>query len=130
MRYFGRAFASHLAIDFRTGCLALTAAMGETVSRALTADDYTRGPDGPESPVVSVAYRINADAHPDVLLRIAAALNFANQAPGNLSMRLSGIEQVIIETSLRAVPAILADMIRRKLMQLTCVISVEMRPWP
>lgn len=99
-------------------------------SRALTADDYTRGPDGPESPVVSVAYRISADTHPDVLLRIAGTLNFANQAPSTFSMRLSGVEQVIIETSLPAVPALLADMIRRKLMQLTCVISVEMRPGP
>jgi hypothetical protein len=102
----------------------------ETVSPALTADDYTRGPEGPESPVVSVAYRISADAHPDVLLRIAGTLNFANQAPWKFSMRSSGVEEVIIETSLRAVPAVLADMIRRKLMQLTCVISVDMRPWP
>ena len=104
--------------------------MEAIVSRALTADDYTRGPSGPESPVVSVVYRINADAQPDVLLRIAGGLNFANQAPWSLSMRASGVEQVMLETSLRDVPAVLADMIRRKLMQLTCVISVDMRPWP
>jgi hypothetical protein len=104
--------------------------MEEIVSRALTADDYTRGPSGPESPAVSITYRICADAQPDVLLRVAGVLNFANQAPYNLTMRSSGVEEVTIESSLRAVPALLADMIRRKLMQLTCVVSVEMRPWP
>lgn len=100
------------------------------MSSALTADDYARGPSGPESPVVSVTYCISADAQPDVLLRIAGVLNFANQAPWNLSMRVSGVEEVMIETALRDVTAVLADMIRRKLTQLTCVVSVEMRPWP
>jgi hypothetical protein len=100
------------------------------VSRALTADDYTRGPSGPESPIVSVRYRISADAHPDVLLRIAGALNYANRAPWNLTMRASGAEQVLIDTALRDVIAVMADMIRRKSMQLTSIVSVEMRRWP
>src|ERR1700722_1775965 len=104
--------------------------MEETVSRALTAHDYTRGRSGADSPIFSVTYRVRADAQPDVLLRVAGVLNFANQAPWNLSMRVSGVEEVTVETSLRHVPTVLADMIRRKLMQLTCVISVEMRPWP
>jgi hypothetical protein len=104
--------------------------METIVSRALTADDYTRGPSGPQSPVVSVTYRISADAQPDVLLRIAGALNFANQAPWSLTMRVSGVEEVMIETSLRHVPAVMSELIRRKLMQLTCIISVEMRLWP
>jgi hypothetical protein len=98
------------------------------VSRALTADDYTRGPSGPKSPLVCVTYRIRADAHPDVLLRIAGVLNYANRAPWSLTMRASGAEQVLIDTVLRDVPALMADMIRRKLTQLTCVISVEIRP--
>jgi hypothetical protein len=104
--------------------------MEEIVSRALTADDYTRGPSGPESPVVSVLYRIDADAQPDVLLRIAGVLNFANQAPWTFCMQNSGVEEVTVETSLRDVSAVLADMIRRKLTQLTCVIKVEMHPRP
>lgn len=100
------------------------------MSHALTADDYSRGPSGPQSPIVSATYIISADAQPDVLLRIAGALNFANQAPWSLSMQASGVEEVMIETSLRHVPAVMAELIRRKLMQLTCVISVEMRAGP
>jgi hypothetical protein len=96
------------------------------VSRALTADDYTRGPSGPQSPIVSVTFRISADAHPDVLLRIAGVLNYANCAPWSLSMRSSGHEEVLIETALRDISATLAEVLRRKLMQLTCVIAVEM----
>jgi len=104
--------------------------MEDAVSHVLTADDYTRGPSGPESPVVSVTYRISADAHPDVLLRIAAVLNYANRAPWSLSMQMSGLEEVLIQTALRDIPASMAEMLRRKLTQLTCVVSVDLRPWP
>src|ERR1700686_1765497 len=103
--------------------------MEAIVSRALTADDYTRGPSGPECPAISVTYRISADAHPDVLLRIAGVLNYANQAPWSLSMRVSDPEEALVETALRNIPAALAELIRRKLMQLTCIVSVEMRLW-
>jgi hypothetical protein len=96
----------------------------------LTADDYVRGPDGPASPLTSVGIRIAADAHPDVLPRIASVLSFANKAPSSVSLRTVGDEQVLIEAALCDVPSSLADLIRRKLLQLTCVIEVEMQPLP
>ena len=84
----------------------------------------------PGGSVISVAYRISADAHPDVLARIATILNIANRVPWSVSLRESAPEEVLTEAVLREIPAALADMIRRKLLQLTCVIDVEMELWP
>jgi hypothetical protein len=78
---------------------------------------------------VSVCFQIAADAQPDVLLRVSIVLNFANRVPWSLSLRTPNSEEVLIEAVLRDVPAVLADMICRKLTQLTCVTWVEMRAW-
>jgi hypothetical protein len=45
-------------------------------------------------------------------------------------LRESAPEEVLTEAVLREIPVALADMIRRKLLQLTCVIDVEMDLWP
>jgi hypothetical protein len=87
-------------------------------------------PSDPESHKASVTYRIAADAHPDVLLRIAGILLLANEAPWSVSLQASGSEEVLVEVALRDIPADLVDMIRRKLTQRSCVIHVETRPWP
>jgi hypothetical protein len=94
----------------------------------LNADDY-RG-SATEGPLVSVCYEITADAHSDVLLRVTVVLNFANQAPWSFSLRTPNPEEVFIDGVLRDVPGVLAELIRRKLMQLTCLIGVDMRAWP
>jgi hypothetical protein len=93
-------------------------------------DNYICGPSGPESHKTSVAYRIAADAHPDVLLRIAGILMVANKAPSSVSLQSSDSEGVLIEIALREIPSDLVESIRRKLTQLSCVIHVETRSWP
>jgi len=96
----------------------------------LTADDYVRGPDVLASPLISVEIRIAADAQPDVLPRVAHVLSLANKAPWGLSLLTVTPEQVLIEAVLSDVPAVLTELIRRKLLQLTCVIDVEMLTFP
>jgi len=93
----------------------------------LTADDYVRGPDGPPSPLISVEIRIAADAQPDALSRIAGALSLANKAPWGVSLLTVADEQLLIEAVLCDISAAISDLIRRKLLQLTCVIDVEMQ---
>ena len=93
-------------------------------------DNYICGPSGPESHKTSVAYRIVADAHPDVLLRVSGALIVANKAPWSVSLQSSALEEVLIEITLREIPADLVELIRRKLAQLSCVVQVETRSWP
>ena len=77
-----------------------------------------------------VCYEIAADAHFDVLLRVAVVLNFANRAPRSFILRTPNPEEVQIEAVLQDIPMVLADMICRKLSQLTCTIGVEMRACP
>jgi hypothetical protein len=93
-------------------------------------DNSICGPSGSESHTISVAYRIAASAHPDVLLRIAGIVASANKAPWRVSLHSSGLEEVLIEIALHDIPAALVDMIRRKLAHLSCVSQVETRSWP
>lgn len=79
---------------------------------------------------MSVCYEIAADAQSDVLLRVAIVLNFANTAPRCFTLRTPNPDEVHIEAILQDISMVLADMICRKLSQLTCTIVVEMRAWP
>ncbi len=67
---------------------------------------------------------IEADAAPDVLARVAALFNIANVAPHSASLSRELSDQLKISVGIHLTSAITADMIRRKLEQLTCVISV------
>ena len=72
------------------------------------------------------AYRIEADAEPDVLARIAGICNLANVAPRRVSLDRFERASVLVEIDLDGISIATADSIRRKLLQLTCVTSVSL----
>lgn len=69
---------------------------------------------------------IEADAQPDVLSRVASAFNLANRPPLAATLRRESLEQVHIVIDMAQITPSVADSIRRKLLQLTCVTAVEM----
>jgi len=72
-------------------------------------------------------YSLEADPDPDVLSRVAAVCNLANVAPRRVSLERCADQRVTIGVELDGISASTADSIRRKLLQLTCVTSVELR---
>jgi hypothetical protein len=68
-----------------------------------------------------------ADAQPDVLLRIAAQLNFLNVPPQRFSLSLQADDTVVIEIVTKDTSDYLVDLIVRKLAQLTCAREVGLR---
>jgi hypothetical protein len=72
------------------------------------------------------AYRIEADAEPDVLARIAGICNLANVAPRRVSLDRFERGSVLVEIELDGISIATADSIRRKLLQLTCVTGVSL----
>ncbi len=104
--------------------------MTETGNNVTAADVYT-GDTAPldlSSGLATNVYRyaIDADAEPDVLARVASLLNLANRVPLAVSLRRKAFERVHIAADMEQISATTADMIRRKLMQLTCVVEVEL----
>ena len=69
-------------------------------------------------------YTIEASAEPDVLARIANLFNLANLAPLNVNLRRKSSELVIMSVEIGPMRSALADMISRKIAQLTCVSDV------
>ena len=69
-------------------------------------------------------YEIEADADTDALVRITNQLNFANTAPWALMLATTG-ECLTVDVELRDITETLADYIRRKLLQQTCVIGMN-----
>ncbi len=90
-------------------------------------DDHLSESRGDDQSGRSFIYRIVADADPDVLLRTASQLLLANRAPYRVAMSPSKGDSVIIDAELRDISELVAESIRRKLRQLTCVASVHMR---
>ena len=72
------------------------------------------------------AYRIEADAEPDVLARIAGICNLANSPPRRVALERTAGGGVLMEIDLDGISSHTADSIRRKLLQLTCVTSVSL----
>ena len=72
------------------------------------------------------AYRIEADAEPDVLARIAGICNLANSPPRRVALERTAGGGVLMEIDLDGISSHTADSIRRKLQQLTCVTSVSL----
>jgi hypothetical protein len=71
-------------------------------------------------------FSIVADAHPDLIGRIGAVLNLFNIAPRSFRMESQGEGIAIVHTSLNcAAPQ--AELVARKLQQLTCARQVEMK---
>jgi len=72
----------------------------------------------------SAHFTVTADPDPDVLSRVANQFNFANVAPWQFSMSRTAEETVVCEIEIRGIAPEMAEFIRRKLMQLTCVLEV------
>ena len=84
--------------------------------------------DGEPAPSSSFArsarFTVTADPDPDVLSRVSNQFNFANVAPWQVSMTRTAEETILCEIELRGIAPEMAEFIRRKLMQLTCVLEV------
>jgi hypothetical protein len=71
-------------------------------------------------------FRVKADAEPDVLARVASIFNIANAAPHRATLLRDSPDVVNMSIAIELSGAAMADSIRRKLEQLTCVICVEL----
>jgi hypothetical protein len=71
-------------------------------------------------------FAIEAEAEPDVLARVANLFNLANVAPLSAHLHRESFEHVKILVEMELISASTAELIRRKLAQLTCIISVEL----
>jgi hypothetical protein len=105
-------------------------AMTETGDNLATADVYagdTAAPDLSSELATNVfLFSIEADADPDVLARVATLFNLANVAPLRATLQRRSPDHVHIIVDMERISRTMADMIRRKLVQLTCVISVDL----
>jgi hypothetical protein len=71
-------------------------------------------------------FTIEADAEPDAWARIANLFNVANVAPLNATLHRPSPHRVHMSVRMGRINPTTADMIQRKLLQLTCVTSVEL----
>ena len=76
-------------------------------------------------PTGAYSFRVEADAEPDILSRVANQFNLANVVPARASFARYGADLVRIEVEMHGVSAAIADLIGRKLAQLSSVRSVE-----
>ena len=74
----------------------------------------------------SFRYRIECDAEAEALVRVCNQLNFANAAPWRLELVTTDAAQLVIDVELRGIGDALAEFIRRKLLQQTCVTRVDL----
>lgn len=74
-------------------------------------------------------FLIEADADPDALSRIAMTLALANRAPRTFRLERPGAgERLVVEAAVDTSSAGQADLVRRKLLQLSCVRTVSDAP--
>jgi len=73
------------------------------------------------------AYTIEVDPAPDALVRVAMVFNLANRAPQSLAFHWNTESRAIIAVTISLVSEVQADMIRRKVEQLTCTFSVDLQ---
>jgi hypothetical protein len=85
-------------------------------------DDDLRGGARPTA-ATRFLFRIECDAEPDALGRICNQLNFANAAPWRLEL-VTAESGLLVDVELRDIATELAEFIRRKLLQQTCVTRV------
>ena len=69
---------------------------------------------------------IEADPQPDVLLRVAMIFNLANVAPRSVRFQRQSEGNATIEIVMPVLGGAQADLLRRKLEQLTCTLSVSL----
>jgi hypothetical protein len=70
-------------------------------------------------------FQITADPEPSVLARVASLFNIANVAPRRATLYRDKAERAAISIEIDLSSAAIADMIRRKLEQLTITLSVN-----
>jgi hypothetical protein len=104
--------------------------MTETGDNSTSADVYagdTASPDLSSQHTTDIfLFAIEADAEPDVLARVANLFNLANVAPLSANLHRVSLERVRVRVEMDRISATTADIIRRKLAQLTCILSVEL----
>lgn len=98
-----------------------------TVTADVYADDLPRAAPLNEAPGKYYSYAITADADADGFARVASIFNLANTAPRSVVLRRAEDDTVYMDVTIGPLKEMIADMIRRKTGQLTCVTSVEMR---
>lgn len=103
--------------------------MPERNDRPATADVYagdtTALPPGSGAGSRVFVFRIEADAEPDAFARIASVFNIANTAPERVSLGRGAAGQLSISVEIELAREVTAEMIRRKLEQLTCTITAK-----
>lgn len=77
------------------------------------------------APRSDVLFVVQADADPDALARIAGVISLANLAPTSGSILTGPSGRLTVSLEVRGVAATAGDLIRRKLLQLTCVTAAE-----
>ncbi len=92
------------------------------------AGDMADPHDGALSPTQIYIFFVHADAEPDTFGRIANVFNIANAAPQCATLRRESDDQLsmTVTVAVQLANTMAADMIRRKLAQLTCVLAVEL----
>jgi hypothetical protein len=96
----------------------------------MTADVYAgdlRVPEGAKGNRGAATFEVIADAHADVLVRVAAALNLLNVAPRVFHLELRPDEGTTAVRALVDCAEPQAELIARKLQQITSVRDVVMR---
>ena len=95
----------------------------------MTADVYAgdvRAPEGAKRNRGAATFNVVADAHADVLVRVVAALNLLNVAPRMLHMEAQPEEGTAAVRALVDCAEPQAELIARKLQQITSVRDVVM----
>lgn len=89
-------------------------------------DDYA-GDDATPSLVdrsTSVTFLVSAESEPLIVSRIGNQLALSNLAPSFFKMTAVDDIHVVVEATITGVSVAQADLIRRKLLQLSCVLDV------
>ena len=81
-------------------------------------------------PATIFLFTIEADAEPDVLARIANCFNLANVAPLRATLQRQSSDFVKMAVEIGPLSVASADMINRKISQLTCVHEVAVQRAP
>jgi len=97
----------------------------KTVAADVYADDHTNPNSSLDTGTTLFLFRIEADAEPGVFARVAAVFNIANIAPRRATLDRESPGTVNIRVFIELARAGIAEMLRRKLEQLTCTLSVE-----
>jgi hypothetical protein len=109
---------------------AVPEATAEKPEKTIAADVYAGDVTNPKSSLNTGAtlflFRVEADAEPDVFARVATIFNIANIAPRRATLRRESSGTVNVTVVIELARASVADMLRRKLEQLTCTLSVEL----